>query len=498
MDDVNLLFADVLPERISACETYSYFVSLGLNPETRGQDIPSGVINIEVPYDGYRCFSMETAARLRERVGKNLDRPALGQIGRLAVSMPPDWEHDWDRPAGLNQYAIQIPLRDAQMTSPDLWTADTLRAMIEKTYKPEAPTIMPRSREMQVYDNVRDALETTQASRKLQEISQKAGNISEVLELLDGEPLQGGQMVVALAVTVFLPDFLASEQVKVTIQALKFGWPTIAPDWLMRVEAPDGPGELGFRYNPDDQSVEVPDVQALRGEPQAGSQLVPYSCLLRLTLNYPGQVIRQDELNGSARIKIEGCLLSGRLVGWLDVYGERNDEFARRIELLTLINVGFTAILSERFKHRRRAVYRQWYLRGVRLSPVRMDDIAAALRDMGYKAGQPELKTVVLKQQDVDHQVQIGVVTARRLSISDSQDPADLQLEVWALPVSLANTQRRHTLAEGGEVSTTWETSDLALQVRGQVNGPGSLLALDVDALMDQLKSRFNAVADLR
>ena len=94
--------------------------------------------------------------------------------------------------------------------------------------------------------------------------------------------------------------------------------------------------------------------------------------------------------------------------------------------------------------------------------------------------------------------MQIGVVTARRLSISDSQDPADLQLEVWALPVSLANTQRRHTLAEGGEVSTTWETSDLALQVRGQGNGPGSLLALDVDALMDQLKSRFNAVADLR
>jgi len=94
--------------------------------------------------------------------------------------------------------------------------------------------------------------------------------------------------------------------------------------------------------------------------------------------------------------------------------------------------------------------------------------------------------------------IEVGSVLAARVETSPDRDPAILEIQVWAIPVAAAPTRREREIPEGGMVSTEWGTSDLILQVRGKMVGSGSLLSLDTDLLMTNLKNRFTAVADLR
>ena len=504
-DNADFRYVDVVPERVSAREVYTYDMKIRANPDIRlveGSDEPDrslGEISIDVPYDGYDHFSSQAAERLRGMISGWSDVPVTGQIGWLAVGKPPDWEFEWHPQSGMDLHAVQIPLLNSILNDTALWTADTFRAVIRHEYHPEPPNFIPMRIEMQVYDNAQDSRERFWRTKETVAASDRAKSIPGILEMLDGEPLQGGQLVIALSITAFMPTFMASERVSVVVDQWKFKWPTIAPGWQLKVESLNPEQNVFWRYDPDDQTVELSTLATKRGEPETGSLLVPFCCELLLTLDSPGQVISQDELEGSVRLSIDGCLLSGRQVAWLNASGQRVQKESELLDIRTILKVRFAATLSDQFRHRRTAAYRQWYLPGVRLSPTRLDDIAAALRDIGYKIlEEPSLLAINRKTKNGDGEIVIGVVLGQRLEISRDQEPTVLQIEVWALPTSPASTQRKRDIPEGGEVSTVWDTNDLILQARGQMTGPGSLLALDMDELMSQLKSRFNAVADLR
>lgn len=501
-----LHYVDILPERVSAREVYTYTIKLRSNADTQlatganEPDRPLGEISIDIPYDGNEYFSPEAAEQLRKQIEPWSGAAVDGQIGWLAIGKPPDWEHEWNSQPGMDQHPVQIPLLNSILTDPGVWTADTFRAVVRHKYDPEAPIFVPLRMEMQVYDNAQDSRERPGLKRgSMLELIERAKGIPGMLEILDGEPLQGGQLVIALSISASLPAFMVSDDLRVTISQWKFKWPTIAPDWHIKIHSLNPDEDISWRYNPDDQTVELALLSAQRGEPEPGSLLVPFSRDLLLTLDSPGQVISQDELEGSLQLCIHGCLLSGRQVGWLDVSGKRLEGDADLLDVRTILNVRFIATLSDRFRQRRTAAYRQWYLAGVRLSSARLDDIAAALRDMGYRiSDESGLLTINPKRQNNEAAIEIGVVLGQRYRLSQNQEPALLDIAIWALPVSPAATSRKREISEGGEVSTTWDTNDLILQVRGQMSGAGSLLGLDMDELMNQLKSRFSAVADLR
>lgn len=508
MDESKKYYLDALPEKINAREDYTYKVRLGVNPDTSLVDVEGGparsqaTIRIELPYDGFTHLSTSSAENLRRQLDGLSGLDVYGQIGHLVISRPPDWEHDWVRQPGLEKFPIRVPLINEQVTDARMWTADVFRAVIQHEYHPEAPRFLPLQMNVDVFDNAQDSAESNwNVASLLDGRLQQAASIPAIIDLLDGDPQQGGQMVIALSIVAYLPDFLAPDTVRVQVEDLKLNWPTIAPGWEISVVNRLDDKNVAFRYNPDEQCVELPVLESRREQAEPGSLLVPFRCSLGLTLHYPGQLFRLDELKGSLRIALQGSLLSGSLLGWMDVYGRRLPEKSGVFQLQTNLNVQFNAILGERFRQRRRAVFRQWTLPGVRLSSLRLDDIAAALRDMGYQlAEQPRLESI--QASAVDGQpassVLIGLVQARRRAVASNQDPHELYLQVWALPVSPAATLRKRDLLAGGEVNTTWDTSDLVLLVRGLINGPGSQLALNMDNLMEQVKNRFAAVADER
>lgn len=488
-------YADITPKHISACETYAYTVKLRSNPNTRpAGNAPLGKIRIEVPYDGAEHFSTGAAEQLGSRLGFQFGASIAGQIGWLALSRPAEWEQDWQPKPGAETYPVHIPLLNSIITDPSQWIADTFKAIVCHEYAPAMPGFIPLRMEMAVFDNAQDMRQNT----RLNLTSDKALNVSGISKFLSGDALQGGQLLVTLSITAFIPNSLvnghkAASPITVTVEKFRLSWPTIAPYWqisiwkMINLETSNSAyADISWHYNPDDECVELESIPAQAGQPAPGSLLVPYQCNLQIALKFPGKVISQDELTGSLQLNINGCLLSGRQIAWLDVSGQRAKSDI--LEMQTTLDVNFHTVLSDLFLHRNTAAYRQWYFPGVRLNHARLDDIAAALRDIGYKISKkPEF--VTLNAEQADSEMNVGFVSARR---------GQSDVEIWALPAPAVPTQRNREIGPGGGVSTTWETSDLILQARGNMIGPGSQLGLDMETLMMQLKNRFSAVADLR
>ena len=521
MTETNIAYVNAKPESVLVREAYTYEIKIRANPDTQLVDIPDhpdrprGEISIEMPYDGHTYFPAESARRMKEGAEITSGISALsGQIGWLALSRPLDWEREWKSPEGMDLLPVQIPLLDEYIRDPDMWGMDELRAVSQHEYQPESPDFIPVQVEMRVSDTAQDSLESFTKTRRDIQKGQDIKGVSDLLKTLNGEPLQGGQLVIDIEVTAFLPAILAQEDVQVIVDELELKWPTIAPNWQLSISElkPDGSEEnIDWRYDPDNQSIEMCSLSAFPRDPDEGAPLIPYRCNLRICLNFPGQVVSQDELEGRVRMRLGGCLLSGRQAGWLDAGGRRITADGEMFTVETTLSARFVATLSDRFRYRRTAVYRQLYFPGVMLSPTRLDDIAAALRDIGYEikdlgtgrrkpVENPGLIHIDLKGSGdgVGGSIEVGSVLATRVETSPDRDPAILEIQVWAIPVAAAPTRSEREIPEGGMVSTEWGTSDLILQVRGKMVGSGSLLSLDSDLLMTNLKNRFTAVADLR
>ena len=518
-----IVYVNARPESVLVREAYCYEIKIRANPDTRlvdqpdHPDRPRGEISVEMPYDGHACFPAESARLIRGSADRGAgDLELSGQIGWLALSRPLDWEREWKSPEGMDLLPVQIPLLDEHIQDPDMWGMDELRAVNRHEYRPENPDFTPVQVEMRVSDTAQDSLDPFLKTRDDLLKGQNISGVSDILKKLNGDPLQGGQLVIDVAVTVFLPSILARQVNRVIIDELELNWPTIASDWQLGIFAvaptPEREEEkVEWRYDPDHQTVEVHSLTAHVRPSDVGVPFEPYRCNLRIRLYVPGGVVSQDELEGKVRLRLDGCLLSGRQAAWLDASGRRMDTDEGMFTVETLIEGRFNATLSDRFRFRRTAAYRQLNFPGVMLSPTRLDDIAAALRDIGYRLSDlSNMRTKLvdnpaLLQIKADQRsdgggwsIEIGSVVANRIVTSPDQDPAVLAIQVWAVPAAPAATRREREIPEGGLVATEWGTSDLILQMRGTMDGSGSMLSLDMDRLMINLKNRFGAVADMR
>ena len=476
--DSFFVLVNAYPASVQAREVYSYSVEITANSNTSSTDSPQGHVQVRLPYDGFQHFTLEEAERLKQQIVNRSDPTIQGRIGWLAVSPPLDWEHDWSRPTGAEVIPVQVPLRGEKFSETQ-WTSDQMCSVVRHTYSPASLHFWPVNIAMQVYDD----------------ISVPEGTLQDYLSLLKSGKVQEGQLIIDLTITALIPAVLARDDIHVWLETLELAWPVIAPAWQLDVQQlpPRGrenqaPDQVTWRYNPDRRVVQVCKVQARRDEPDEGSPLVPFKCDMRFFLRVPGQIVSQDELKGSVRLRLDGILLSGREVSWLQVTGHRITGQNQLVHQQTYLEVGLSAWLSDQFKHRRATTYRRWCFSGVRLSADRLGDVAAALRDLGYQI----VKSPVLAEDGAT-----GTLAASRPAVTPDGDPTLLQLEVLAERMSAAQTRREREM-EGVRITTEIETSDVVIHVRGQMRGPISMIALDLERLMTALKGQFAAVADLR
>jgi len=503
-----IIYVNAIPKKINVREIYSYFLRIGANPETYLLNDPDnkenqshGEILIEVPYDGYTYFPIESAENSSEYTTGN---DAVGQIGWFALGKPLDWEGDWSPQTDIEEMIpVRIPLRGDQIKETSDWISDRFCAVLTHVYLTEPPRYVPVNIDMHVFEsNVDNNLQTPQ------ELLNKSPDQKKLLENLVAKPISGGQLIIVVNISVMIPEVFfgqSNNPIKVIIEDLGLYWPNLVSGSHLKVQQLiDGKIEpKPWRYNPEKKAVQIQNLQMSSETARLRSMLVPFETNLALTLNVPGKLVREGLLDGWVNIRLDNLLLSSRGTAWMDTRGMRvdkseNSREENRINVHTDLKANFSAFLDEKFQQRNSTVYRQWYFHGTSYTPSRLEDIRYSLRDLGYeiKVIQPETHKFENEKNQTIRDV--GVVHAERFFIQKDQQPKLMKIQIWAIPVSPAETRVEREIPEGGTVSTQLPTSDMIIQVRGQIDGNGNILALDLDRLMINLKNRFMAVADLR
>lgn len=504
----HIIHVNAIPKKINVREIYSYFLRIGANPETyllndadNKENQPHGEILIEVPYDGYTYFPIESAEDSSVFITGS---DTVGQIGWFALGKPLDWEGDWSPQADIEELiAVKIPLGGDQITETSDLTADRLCAVLSHTYQTEPPRYIPVNVDMQVFEsNVDNNLQTPQ------ELMYKSPDQQKLLENLVAKPISGGQLIIVLNISAMIPVVFIDQENKpihVTIEELGLYWPNLVSWSQLQIHQwIDGKFEKkSWRYNPEKKAVQIQNLQMSSESAIKRSVLAPFETKLYLTLNVPGKLVREGLLDGWVNIRLDNLLLSSRGTAWMDSRGVRvdkseNSRSENRINVHTELKANFSAYLDEKFQQRNSTVYRQWYFHGTSYTPSRLEDIAYSLRDLGYEIKADSKPSHKFENEKNKTNNVVGVVQGERYFIQKDQQPKLMKIQIWAIPVSPAETRVEREIPEGGTVSTQLPTSDMIIQVRGQIDGSGNILALDLERLMINLKNRLMAVADLR
>jgi hypothetical protein len=490
------IYVDIIPERIQAQETYVYEVEISANPDTRLIEQKSE-ITVEVPYDGYRHLSRDVVRRLKDEI-VSLTSTNNGHAGWIALSHPLDWESDWSRNIGVEKSPLRIPLKHGKIIGEKLWTSDEYRAILHQSYKTDDLRFRPVAIDLRVLDD----------------ITGSAQSLEQYLELLELYGSGEGQLSLNLEISTLLPAVLAREDVHVIVERIQIHWPTIPPpDQIALYLMEQTPGarfsaeEKKWRYNPDEKSIEIEGIPTKKLNRQADSPLVPFRCLLNFVMMSPSEAITQSVLSGEVKISIENLLISGREVALMNVNGYRRDiENCPKLRQRSVIVAKTKAYLGDQLSKRRTATYRHWVFPGVDISEIRTSDLAAALRDLGYRTKHKNLeKGEIEPSPEGDNKVNasndaasIVHVEGHKLGTFPNGDFVQLTIDARLKSTDQDQTRREREISDGTIISTEFKTRNLILDIFAWMEGPGSLLDLDLEDLMLILQDRFSVVAELR
>lgn len=486
------------PQSIEVVETYQYQITLGSNPTCQlssAQDNPIALVRVKVPYDGYQHFPVSSARSVIDDLGAfNDTTPGQAVIGWLGISEPYDWLIGRRESDGLEFIEpVKVLLRDEHLLSPQDWVSDSQVCLNEHEYTPAKPRYSPVMLEMKIWDSTSD--HTVYNQQALEAVS-KAKNSVEIIKLLSGEMLQGGVFVMDLFIEMMLPSDINPAEIQPDMTRLGLNWVVIPqPEELLIYDWSQGK-RVEWRYNPDTGMIEIPNIKLTPTEAARGSNLRPYRANLSLIIRQASKVILESEMKGSLAVDVNGLLLSGRQVAWMDTTGRRVDA-KELVRMKTVLKAGFEIDLNHLFLNRQAVAYRQWVLPGVVLTPARLDDLAGALSDLGYELKREDTPAGNLAPGDNLEKPVFGHVAGERWEVQKDREPVHLAIDLWAVQVAPSQTEHEVTGSQG-TVRTTLTTSDLLISACGRSSCQGSFLASDLDRLMAILKSRLMSIATHR
>ena len=487
------IFVDGIPEKVTAREQYWYDLYIAAEPETHFQQA-SGSIQIDVPYDGYRCLSKQAVQNLLDQP-EAMKSGAAGYIGNLVIGPNFDWGNDWSRMPDPTIVPVEIPLQAGFMQHQQ-WGADRWRAIIQRDYQPEDIHFPPIKLDIQVYDDV-----ASSTQRSFEDFIRQRLHENQ----LDGE------VDIGFLVCVPLPRVIENDRITVSVKSFEVQWPTFAAPWQMRWYVETGNEKIietpvDWKFDPSRNTIQIRDIQTqveIEDTEEYLSPLTNHRCRLRLRMKLPGLFLPErdghtagqvnSELKGSLSISIDNLLLSGREVAWIGADGFVTRGDLPVIKHITEINASYSALLNELFTKRTISTFRQWVFPGVKLTEARASDIAAALNDLGYRTTIEKLK------YDSDEKELLESISLRCYKIGGLPDrtQAPIWMEVRLQRIAKSKTTQERQL-KGLVLSTEWNTSDLLLQMRASMRTASDILDVDTASLMDTLNKRFASVMDVR
>ena len=459
-------------------ERYYYYQQISLNPSSEPRKEPEGEIKLILPYDGEEYFTRQAHRDVQRARHHGAGRESDAHVGFLTFMA----YESTDLGSRLNlddkHGSVPIVVRlsaQAGPREPDPLLADNSSCVVSYDYRPGRGSglIIPVHLDIALNDP------DTAGIKGLPKFVYDGLDIS-IMRQVEFAP----DLSLRMMVDLYMPRELA-DGAHVTVSEVFIGWRTRTSLRSLKLNVSGARHQL--RYNPergDGGGLEWRDVPMnAEPEPDGGDIRVFRSKPMVLSIPEPGDLYRQDTLDGAVEVTVDR-LLSGTDARLFDATGKLCRPQGPELE--SVISTEFSLTLDDAFARRVRSPHQQMHFDEVIPSTARIDDIMTALRNRGFT---------------------VTSLPARDATEAGSQpnaNPDDWWLRAWRIhgPDTLAmllyvagkrhRTRRERQVHGGTAYNTTMDSGELQLYVYGFLPGDSVTVVHEMNALRRALRERFD------
>lgn len=453
------------PESVTLTETYFYERKIARHYPPQAKGTPTGQIRVVVPYDGERFFSRQAFRDVRQQLGGSAPPAAEALIGHLSLleTGRTDLANVLDLSGSFGSVPLLVPVTMGDLEYPDGLRADRHGCVVEHSYEPDHPPVVPIAVDLQMSDDEGGTPSGASAEERARE--------------LEGSRSFRPDLLLHVDVTVLLPNRIeepTSPPPRVTRMTLD--WPTMTS--LRGLSLTVGGRPHPFGYDPATGSLGWTDVPMVRSKVSPHSGYVCYRGMpVQLAIHQPGELYQQDSLGGRVEVEVPGRLLSGLQARLHDATGRLADRARPRLSTRLVADVSL--ILDEAFTWRELTPYQLLHFDQVIPDPMRLADIEAALRDCGFR---------VDSREDLPA---AGPVTLNHLIAASHRRGPD-NMVLWLLVEGTRYPTQRRAQIEGGLTYTSaFESGELRIHVGGFLPPDSEVATHEMNDLQAALRDRF-------
>lgn len=477
-----ILMARARPETVLVEETYRVRQEISRNPDVMLEHGASGVIRVELPYDGQRHVTRTTLADVEHWVARNpaprgvdpVDNGVTeGRIGHLVVARHRDTNLAEVTECTGRTIAIPVvvPLRSPQMRDGRALLADRFLFRGEIGYAPLAgrPKVIPVQLHVEVTDPGSVMVQGIRPDDAVAQ-SEEFMSFRTYLEL-------------QIVVQVDMHNRKNWDPPHPVVRRMSLSLPSGLTLALSSVEVTDKGADQPRLVHQDlaEGGLEWFDVPLHRDAVPREDGRTYLSPLMIVRINEPGELFREPELVVRADVETDGVLLSGADARLFDTCGARVQGRDNPLTVRSKVTAEATVVLDDAFAKRTVRPQQKYHFDEVIPGQARVRDVVAALVDLRFE---------VVKQVEPDTKI-TKAPTAIAAIEATRGDPDDaIRLFVYVTG-RRHRTERQSQHPGGRRFTSKLDTGDMTLVVYGAAPRDSRQLIHDVNALQLGLRERF-------
>jgi hypothetical protein len=475
------IFARARPSVVRLTEKYTYHTDVSSNPHIARRGMPTGLVEVIIPYDGQEYFSTQAVEDIEWQMPEAWERERvtarIGHIGLTNYSNT-DLEQRLDFSFHHNILPLDILVQGEGLQGLDSLRDDRHACRTTYDYRPEWPETTPLKLAANIYDEevIKEVLIGAEKEQNEQ---------TTVLETVTREIAQqvgfSRSLVFAFDLELALPGRVgrAQDDQPPELVCMALEWPVATSHRLVHliVAGEDRP----LVYNPERGVIEWGDIPFEAHGKSEGTDLYAYRTpSITLLVDQPGELYRREQLGGEVRIEIPR-LFSALRLAYFSVEGWQKDA---DIESRTILAIDLTLYLEDLFERKMFSPYQHLQFEGVVLDEMRVTDILTLLEDQGFT---PSYRKLVAERSGMQRYLVEGI---------RQEGPGELVL--WMLVEGTRSRTTRRKQIPGGQTFTTeLETGNMVIYMRGQLRRDSERLVGVMNEIQKLLKERFLHVSTI-
>jgi hypothetical protein len=453
-------------------EHYFYTQEISRNSTLRTRQDPVGRIEVLVPYDGYKYVTRPACADIQRQVKSHsssisalIGHMVLDDYSRTNLGDLLELEDHW------GSVPLRMPVVDGVLIDAEHLYDDQHSCRITHPYKPKQPDVNPLQIELMLLDeDYPELLEPDRLSN-----SAKIQALQAMIEQAVGRVSQRRTLYLFATVQLTLPRNRAPADGQPSIKQMALGWPTITSLDSMHLFVDDQSHPI--MYNPEKKRVEWGNIPLASVPLLPGTDMCCYrSAPICLWIEQPGELYRQNELDGQIEVEISGSLLSGLKAQVYDGTGRRQTQL--QTQLATHITNDFQFVLDDAFARRPQALYQRLNFDGVIPEEARISDISATLGDRGF-------------QLVDDRRLANGPNSLHHFILGQRSEGAALMNLLMFIKGTRYSVKRQEKMPDGTTLTADINSGDIEIYMRGELVGQSQRLTHQMNAVQAALRDRF-------